>query len=258
MEWKDKGLILGVRKHGETSAIVEIMTEQHGRHLGLVRGGRSSRMRPVLQIGNSVHVEWRARLEEHLGTFQIEGDQLRAAELMDTPLGIYGLQTIAGHLRLLPERDAHLGLYRAALVMLEHLDEPEKAARMLIRFELAMLDELGFGLDLHNCAATNSHLDLAWVSPKSGRAVCSQAGKPYESQLLALPYFLVDEKSRPNVPALQKSDPNLIKSGFELSLFFLQRNVYGPRGIKAPDERIGLIKKVMRLLGEAPLVDKER
>ncbi len=254
MEWKDKGLILGVRKHGETSAIVEVMTEEHGRHLGLVRGGRSSRMRPVLQPGNSVHLEWRARLAEHLGTFQIEGDQLRAAELMDTPLGIYGLQTIAGHLRLLPERDAHLGLYRAALVMLEHLDEPEKAARMLIRFELALLEELGFGLDLTECAATQSKGDLVWVSPKSGKAVSRDAGTPYEAQLLALPHFLLDEVNRPQLSETPKLNADLIKEGFDLSLYFLQRNVYGARGIKAPDERVGLIKKVLRLLNERSLL----
>ncbi|MGB7288322.1 MAG: DNA repair protein RecO [Salaquimonas sp.] len=253
MEWKDKGLILGVRKHGETSAIVEIMTEQHGRHLGLVRGGRSSRMRPVLQPGNSVHIEWRARLSEHLGTFQIEGDQLRAAHLMDTPLGIYGLQTIANHLRLLPERDAHQGLYRAALVMLEHLDEPEKAARMLIRFELALLDELGFGLDLTRCAATNIRHDLVWVSPKSGKAVSREAGQPYETQLLSLPHFLLEEKAKPDKNQPVKNNEMLLQEGFELSFYFLQRNVYGPRGLRAPDERAGMIKKVMRLLKEGSL-----
>ena len=129
MDWKDQGLILGVRKHGETSAIIEVMTAAHGRHMGLVRGGRSSRQRPVLQPGNSVLLEWRARLEEHLGTFTVEGQSLRAAQLMELPLGIYGLQTLAAHLRLLPERDPHPGLYEAALVVLEHLDEVKGKAK---------------------------------------------------------------------------------------------------------------------------------
>ncbi len=248
MDWKDTGLILGVRKHGETSAIIEVMTPGHGRHLGLVRGGRSSRMRPVLQPGNSVHVEWRARIEEHLGVFQVEGDVLRAASLMETPLGIYGLQTIASHMRLLPERDAHQGLYQAALVMLDHLDEPEKAARMLIRFELALLDELGFGLDLSRCAASGSILNLVWVSPKSGRAVSQSAGQPYENQLLALPRFLLDANLRDSAEVSTKSTANGLKDGFRLTLYFLERNVYGPRGIRTPDERAGFIRKIERLM----------
>jgi DNA repair protein RecO (recombination protein O) len=248
MDWKDNALILGVRKHGETSAIVEAMTERHGRCLGLVRGGRSSRMRPVLQPGNSVHLEWRARLEEHLGTFQIEADQLRAAHLMDTPLGIYGLQTIAGHLRLLPERDDHSGLYQAALIMLDHLDEPQKAARLLIRFELAMLEELGFGLDLRSCAATDGRQELIWVSPKSGRAVSREAGRPYENQLLALPQFLIEAPRRDARHIAGKSDSALLREGFDLAFYFLERNVYGPRGIRPPDERVGLIKKIIKLI----------
>jgi len=248
MDWKDDALILGVRKHGETSAIVEAMTARHGRCLGLVRGGRSSRMRPVLQPGNSVQLEWRARLEEHLGTFQIEADQLRAAHLMDTPLGIYGLQTVAGHLRLLPERDDHHGLYQAGLVMLDHLDEPQKAGRLLIRFELALLEELGFGLDLNSCAATNLKRELVWVSPKSGRAVSRDAGRPYEHQLLALPQFLLEAPMRDALHVGDKTGSVLLQEGFDLAFYFLDRNVYGPRGIRPPDERVGLIKKIVKLI----------
>jgi len=113
MDWQDEGLILGVRKHGETSAIIEAMTAEHGRHLGLVRGGRSSRMRPILQPGNFVTLQWRARLEEQLGTYSVEAGELMAANLMRSQLGIYGIQTLASHLRLLPERDPNMGLYPA-------------------------------------------------------------------------------------------------------------------------------------------------
>lgn len=248
MEWNDKGLILGVRRHGETSAILEVMTEQHGRHLGLVRGGRSSRMRPILQVGNSVDLVWRARLDEHLGTFQIESEKLRAAELMEQPLGIHGLQTISSHLRLLPEREANQGLYRAAYVILDNLDEPQKAARLLIRFELALLEELGFGLDLKECAATGSTDELIWVSPKSGRAVSAEAGRPYEKQLLALPNFLVQN-------ALDQQEKDFVKPadwhlerGFNLAYHFLDRHCYVPRGIKPPQERAGFIKRILRAL----------
>ncbi|WP_075995964.1 DNA repair protein RecO [Salaquimonas pukyongi] len=249
MEWKDEGLILGVRKHGETSAIIEVMTPAHGRHMGLVRGGRSSRHRPVLQPGNSVLLEWRARLEEHLGTFTVEGQDLRAARLMELPLGIYGLQTLAAHLRLLPERDPHQGLYEAALVVLEHLDDPERAARLMIRFELAILEELGFGLDLSQCAASGSKSGLIWVSPKSGRAVGREAGLPWKEQLLPLPPFLLDEESRALIAAADgegsaKTMASLLADGFNLSFYFLDRNVYGPRGIRPPDERAGLIRRI--------------
>ena len=262
MEWTDKGVILAVRKHGETSAIVEVMSEAHGRHLGLVRGGRSSRMRPVLQPGNSVFLEWRARLEDHLGTFRIEGDVLRAAHLMEGRLGIYGLQTIAGHLRLLPERDPHIGLYQAALVMLDHLDEPEKAARMLIRFEIALLEELGFGIDFSQCAATGSRLELAWVSPKSGRAVSREAGRPYADKLLPLPPFLLVENARPQASAEVSPAVNRkrLEEGFTLALYFLERNVYGPRGIRPPDERASLIRRVLREIDDDMMnfaVDRE-
>lgn len=252
MEWKDKGLILGVRRHGETSAILEVMTKEHGRHMGLVRGGRSTRMRPILQVGNSLDLVWRARLDEHLGTFQVESDFLRAAQIMEQPLGIHGLQTIASHLRLLPEREANSALYEAAQIILDNLDEPQKAARLLIRFELALLEELGFGLDLAECAATGTKEDLVWVSPKSGRAVSASAGKPYEKQLLALPEFLISNLNKSEVDGFVKPLSWHLESGFNLAYHFLDRHCYIPRGLTPPQERAGFIKRIMRALEVEP------
>lgn len=246
MEWNDKAVILGVKRHGETSAILEVMTKTHGRCMGLVRGGRSSRLRAVLQIGNSVDITWRARLEEHLGVFQVEGENLRAANLMEQPFGIHGVQTIAAHLRLLPERDPHVGLYEAAQIILDNLDEPHRAGRLLIKFELALLSELGFGLDLSECAATGTQQDLIWVSPKSGRAVSRKAGQPYEKQLLALPDFLIDETSQQT--SERKPIEWHLEQGFKLSFHFLDRHCYVPRGIEPPHERDGLIKRIMRAM----------
>ena len=241
MEWQDDGLIIGVRKHGETSAIIELMTSNHGRHLGLVRGGRSKRMRPILQPGNSVRAKWHARLEDHLGTFQIEAEVLRVSNLMTNQVGIYGIQTLAAHLRLLPERDPHLGLYRAARVILDNLEHGEIAGSLMVRFELALLEELGFGLDLDTCAATGQKDDLAFVSPKSGRAVSKEAGRPWAEKMLILPEFLAKEKHEwGRVP-----DAGSLEKGFALSGFFLDRHIYGPRGIKVPDERLGFIKSVL-------------
>lgn len=242
MEWQDTGLILGVRKHGETSAIIELMTRAHGRHMGLVRGGRSRRMRPVLQPGNSVAATWHARLEEHLGTFSLEPEELRASELMASQAAIYGIQTLASHLRLLPERDPHAKLYDASRVIIDNFEHPDIAASLMVRFELALLEELGFGLDLETCASTGTATGLSYVSPKSGRAVSKSAGKPWHDKLLSLPEFLNrHEPGWGRVP-----NPDDINRGFALSGFFLERHIYDARGIKPPDERAGFIKAALR------------
>src|SRR3954463_7652787 len=190
MEWTDQGVVLGVRRHGESSAIVELMTRSHGRHLGLVRGGAGSRMRPVLQPGNSVQAIWRARLDEQLGYYLIEGTRLRAATLLGSSHAVYGITHLASVARLLPERDPHEEIYDQLGRALDDFDDPGDAAVHLIRFELAMLAELGFGLDLENCAATGQTSELVYVSPKSGGAVSRRAGEPYRDRLLPLPAFL--------------------------------------------------------------------
>lgn len=239
MEWRDEGIVLGCRRHGETSVILEVMTRAHGRHLGLVRGGRSRKQQPVLQPGNKVELVWRARLDEHLGTFQAEPVELNAARLMDNAAAIYGLQTLAAHLRLLPERDPHAGLYDTLAIMIGHLDEPFDAAELIVRYELLVLEELGFGLDLSECAATGSREDLAYVSPKSGRAVSREAGAPWGDKMLALPAFLQRGAS-------QRGDMATIEQAFRLTGFFLTRHVYEPRGIAEPDARIGFMGALRR------------
>ena len=242
MEWRDEGIILGTRKHGETSAILEVMTRAHGRHLGLVRGGRSRKQQPVLQPGNRVDLLWRARLDEHLGTFQAEAIEMNAARLMDSAVAVYGLQTMAAHLRLLPERDAHGGLYETLAVMIAHLDDPDAAGELVARFELLILDELGFGLDLSQCAATGTRTDLAYVSPKTGRAVSRGAGSPWHDKMLALPDFLV-------AGPMCRADAVSLDEAFRLTGFFLTRHVYEPRGISEPDARGGFLAALRKLNG---------
>src|SRR5688500_18785469 len=154
MHWIDDGLILGARKYGESSVILELLTRAHGRHLGAEYGGRSKRLQPILQPGNTVSATWRARLDEHLGTFVVEGGELRSARFMNSPLALYGLGAMAALLRLLPERDPHPALYDTAMVLVEQLDEPDLAPALFVRFEVAVLSEFGFGLDLAACAAT--------------------------------------------------------------------------------------------------------
>lgn len=236
MEWTDEGIVLGVRRHGESSAIVELLTRAHGRHLGLVRGGASSRMRPLLQPGNSVSALWRARLDEHLGEYKVDLLASHAARLMAAPVALYGLATIAGLLRLLPERDPHPALHEGLSVLIEHFDDPGLAPALIVRFELAMLSELGFGLDLTRCAATGSTDDLSHVSPKSGKAVSRPAATPYLDRLLTLPAFLVEGQGG------RRPSPADILAGFALTGFFLRRHVYEPRGLREPPERGRLVE----------------
>ena len=238
MEWRDEGIILGTRKHGETSAILEVMTRAHGRHLGLVRGGRSRKQQPVLQAGNRVDLWWRARLDEHLGTFQAEALELNAARLFDSACAVYGLQTLAAHLRLLPERDPHEALYQTLGLVIEHLDDAAAAGELVVRFELLLLDELGFGLDLSECAATGVREDLAYVSPKSGRAVSRGAGKPWADKMLILPAFLLRSGLR--------ADRAAIEDAFRLTGFFFARHVYEPRGLGEPEARAGFLGALRR------------
>jgi DNA repair protein RecO (recombination protein O) len=238
MEWSDEGIILGVRRHGESSAIVELMTPSRGRHLGLVRGGISRRMKPYLQPGNSVRAMWRARLDEHLGNYTIEGTVLRADRLMASASASYCLQTVAALLRLLPERDPHTALYDALCLIADHLDEPSIAAPLLVRFELQMLAELGFGLDLAECAATGGGEELVYVSPKSGRAVSREAGEPWKGQLLRLPAFLSG-----SVTVANADD---VVAAFELTEFFLVRRIYQPRGLTLPEARAAFLASIAR------------
>lgn len=241
MEWIDDGIVLGVRRHGESSAIAELLTRDHGRHLGLVRGGASSRMRPMLQPGNTVRAVWRARLDEHLGMYQLEGLQMRAATMLAASHAVYGVTHLASLARLLPERDPHQDIYELLDRILDDFDDVGVAAVHLVRFELAMLAEIGFGLDLSSCAATGVSSDLIYVSPKSGGAVSRQAGEPWRDRLFRLPSFLSMEDDRRSGWA----DTDL-RDGFALTGWFLLRNVLEPRGQGHSDARAGFIAAVAK------------
>ncbi|WP_426407458.1 DNA repair protein RecO [Bradyrhizobium ganzhouense] len=247
MEWTDEGIVLGVRRHGESSAIVELLTRQHGRHLGLVRGGAGSRLRPLLQPGNSVSAVWRARLDEHLGTYALEGLKLRAATLLGSSHGVYGVTHLASIARLLPERDPHEDIFALLEHSLDDFDDIGSAAVHVIHFELAMLGELGFGLALENCAVTGETTDLIYVSPKSGGAVSRGAGEPWRDRLLRLPPFL-----RRGEAASDLTDEDL-QDGFRLTGLFLLRHVLEPRGQVHSDARAGFINALTRQQAKAAL-----
>jgi DNA repair protein RecO (recombination protein O) len=240
MQWTDEGIVIGVRRHGEASAILELMTHDHGRHLGLVRGGFGSRMKPVLQVGNSVSAAWRARLDEHLGNYTVEPMRQRASNFFAAPHAIYGVTHLAAMMRLLPERDPHAGLYSVFEEVLDRLEDPVLAAPLVVRFELQLLTELGFGLDLEQCASTGARADLIYVSPKSGRAVSRDAGEPWADKMLRLPSFLRDHGAQPAGRDLA--------DGFALTGFFLARHVLEPRGLALSDERAHFIAALGRAL----------
>jgi DNA repair protein RecO (recombination protein O) len=238
MEWIDEGIVLGVKRHGETSAIIELMTLGHGRHLGLVRGGSGMRLRGVLQPGNAVRATWRARLDEHLGLYVVEGSNLRAARFLGAAHALHGVTHLAALCRLLAEREPHAGIYEALQAILERLEDPYMAAPMIARFELDFLAELGFGLDLAACAATGATADLAFVSPRSGRAVSRGAAEPYQDKLMRLPSFLRDAEA-----AASTAD---LVDAYTLTGFFLDRHAFAPRGLSLPEARAHFVTAVMR------------
>jgi len=240
MQWTDEGIVIGVRRHGEASAILELMTREHGRHLGLVRGGFGSRLKPILQTGNSVSASWRARLDEHLGNYTVEPMRQRASNFFGAPHAIYGVGHLAAMMRLLPERDPHAGLYSVFEEILDRLEDPLLAAPLVVRFELQLLTELGFGLDLSECVSTGATDELIYVSPKSGRAVSRDAGAPYADKMLQLPAFLRDLDTLP-------ADGD-VANGFALTGFFLERHVLQPRGLTLTDERAHFIAALNRAL----------
>jgi len=237
MEWSDEGVVLTVRGHGETAAVAEIFTRAHGRHLGLVHGGRSRRLRPVLQIGNHVDATWKARLADSLGHYNVELRQGFAAPAMEDAPALAAMTSMAALARLLPERDPHPNLFEITLFVLGFLGDAAVWPALVVRWELALLDELGFGLDLATCAATGTASDLIYVSPKSGRAVSTEAGEAYRDRLLALPGFLC-------AGAAGVASREDILAGFALTGYFLEGRALLPHGLALPEARGRLLSSL--------------
>ncbi len=192
MEWRDEGALLSVRRHGESAAIIEVFTAEHGRHAGVVRGGASRRIAPILQPGAQLDLTWRARLDEHLGSFTVELQRSRTAAVMGNRLALAGLNAVTALLSFsLPEREAHPSLYARTITLLDLLGTSPAWPLAYLRWELALLDELGFGLDLSACAVTGAREGLAHVSPRTGRAVSAEAAGKWADRLLPLPPALL-------------------------------------------------------------------
>jgi DNA repair protein RecO (recombination protein O) len=241
MEWTDDAFVLAARPHGETSLIVSLLTRTRGRHAGLVQGGLSRSKRPLFEPGNRVVATWRARLAEHLGSWQCEVADTPSARFIDDPVRLAALAAATAVAdQALPEREPHPRAYDGFLAFVEVL-ESEVFAAAYVGWELGLLAELGYGLDLSRCAATGSNDALAYVSPRTGKAVSLSAGEPYRDRLLPLPGFLIGRGEAGAAEVLE---------GLALTRHFLERHAFAPhhRGIPAARTRF-----VDRLRGSATI-----
>ena len=237
MEWQDEGLVLSARPHGETDAIVSALTFEHGRHLGLVKGGVGRRARPLLQPGNRLGLTWKARLAEHLGNYTAEPMQLFGSRLLDDPLKLAALASATALVDDgLAEREAHPRLYAALLTLLEAMLVDPRWRETYVRFELLLLQELGFSLDLTVCAVSGATADVAFVSPRTGRAVSCEAAGDLAPRLLPLPSFLVAD---------DPAGANEIAAGLRLAGHFLAKHLFGPadRTLPAARERFATLQR---------------
>lgn len=217
MEWADDGVVLAVRPHGESGAVVSLLTREHGRHAGLVHGGVGKAHRGALQPGNLVRAWWRGRLPDQLGNFRVELVQAHAAALLDDPTRLAALSSACALSEVaLPERQAHPAAFLALQALLAALPT-ESWPSVYVHWELALLRDLGYGLDLSQCAATGANDGLTYVSPRTGRAVSASAGEPYRDKLLALPAFLVKGG---------EGDRHAVFEGLKLAGFFLDRHLH--------------------------------
>lgn len=237
MQWSDEGVVLSARRHGESAVILSLLTRGHGRHAGLVRGGAGRRQRGVLQPGNLVSVNWNARLEEHLGAFTVEPLASTSAQWLDDPGRLAALSAACAVIDMtIQEREPCTHIFNDLCEFLEVLPEDDWAAAY-VRWELALLGDLGFGLDLSVCAATGRNDGLAYVSPKSGRAVSLSAGEPYRDRLLPLPGFLIGEG-----PVTSEA----VWAGMRLTGYFLDRHLFQPQQRRLPEARDRLAGRIER------------
>jgi DNA repair protein RecO (recombination protein O) len=248
MEWSDEAVVLSLKAHGETSGILEALTRGHGRHLGLVRGGVSPKRRAGLQPGNRVKLTWRARLSENLGVFSYELARARAADMFERRTALAGLNALTASVSaVLPEREPHGPAYQGADALLDAMadhDDFADWAPLYVRWELGLLDELGFGMDLTRCASTGAPDDLRYVSPRTGRAVSAEAGAPYRDRLLPLPQFLLGRQAG-------KATAADILAGLQLTAHFMEHWVLAPHGKALPEARRRLSDLAVRAATES-------
>ena len=237
MEFEDDAFVLSAKAHGETGAIVDLLTRRHGRYGAHVAGGASRAMRPFLQAGARVTARYRARTSEQLGSATLEPVGEGPSALFDEPLALAGLAAAAAVAAgALPEREPHAGAFLAFEALSEALADIDIWPAVFVRFEAGLLEELGFGLDLGRCAATGAVDDLVYVSPRTGRAVSAAAGEPYKDRLLALPPFMLSAQGR-----LRPGD---VAAGLTMTGHFLESFVFAGLNKPLPPARVWLIDRL--------------
>lgn len=240
--WQDQGIVLSVRPHGENGAVAALLTAGLGRHAGYVHGARSSRLQGVCEVGNLVEADWSSRTEGQLGGYNVTLLKPYAAQVMDDPLKLAALQSACGLCdQALPEREAHLSLFQglsALLGILEAENDPAVWGAAYVMWEVALLAELGFALDLSRCAGGGDARALAYVSPRTGCAVSLEAGEPYKDKLLPLPSFLK--------PQGGAGDTGDVLTGLRLSAYFLEHRVFMHARQGLPEARLGLVTRLER------------
>lgn len=248
MDWNDHAILLSARPYGETAALALVLTRDHGRHAGLLHGGQSARHRALLEPGNLLSVSWRARLADQLGTWSLEMERAYAAPLLDDPLRLAGLASACALIDgLLADREPHPGLFDATLALLDALSM-EFWAEIYVRWEMGLLEEVGFGLDLSRCAVSGLGMaelfagndGLSHVSPRTGRAVCASAAEPYKDKLLSLPPFLL---------GLSDGGPAEVMQGLNLTGHFLERSAFAQRHAEVPAARVRFVERYARTHG---------
>lgn len=239
--WTDQGIVISVKPHGENGAVVALLTEALGRHVGYVRGAQSAKKRGVLQLGNLCTAQWQARVSDSMGSYALEQERNLASAVWDEPLQLQALMAACALCEsLLPEREPHPGLFYGLQALFENLDG-ENWGAIYIAWEIALLKELGFGLDLSRCAGDGDPETLCYVSPKSGCAVSEKAGEPYKDMLIELPDFLK--------PHGQDASISEIIKGLEMTSYFFENRVFAQHYAGIPDQRLRLeekLKEVMR------------
>lgn len=237
MDWRDDAIVLSARRHGEGALIVQLLTAAHGRHAGLVRGGASQRNRATYEPGNEVAATWRARLDEHLGSYTCELTRSRIGGILSDPLRLSALSAACAVVETaLPERAPHPEVHADFVTLLDAFARDDWPAHF-VAWELALLADLGYGLDLSECAATGRNDDLAFVSPRSGRAVSLSAGEPYRDRLLPLPAFLLGQ----GAPA-----PLEIAQGLRLTGAFLEKWLFAAADRPPPEARGRFVARYAR------------
>lgn len=238
MQWSDSAIVLSARRLGERSAIVHVLTSEHGLHAGVDKAAFGKARRGVYQPGNMVQAHWQARLAEHMGMISCELMEPVASYLLDDRIALAAMTSATQMIEaVLMERDPQHDMYEHLCLLLQHLCSGDREHWLLryVQLEYALLECSGFGLDIASCAATGKTTDLCYISPRTGRAVCKEAGQPYHDKLFPLPSYWQKE-SGDKIPAYGS-----LMEGLRICGYFLSERVFSTRAKRIPQARERLL-----------------